>query len=129
MNKKNEAIRHQANGLAKNTRKGMDDVHHRFKVVDQLAISLSIVFEFVHLFFEQLKNVIGRMAGLKSVSKRVLGRVYPGLLGIVGEGYIEDGLQFVEDIYCLFGSGGTGWVRETPTAVLAQSSPEQGGPP
>ena len=81
---------HQANALAKNTRKRMDDVHYRFKAVDQLAISLSIVFGFVCLFFEQLKDVIGRIAGLKPIMD---GGVYPGLLGIIGEGCIKDGLE------------------------------------
>ena len=84
---------HKASGLAKNTRKHMDDVHYRLDAVDQLAISLSIVFEFVCLFFEQLKDVIGSMAGLDLVDKRVFSWVYVGLLDIVGEGCIEDGLE------------------------------------
>ena len=71
----------------------MDNVHHRFDAVDQLAISISIVFEFVCLFFEQLKDVIGSVAGLDLVDQRVLGRVYVGLLDIVGESCVEDGLE------------------------------------
>lgn len=86
----------------------MDDIHYRFKTVDQLAISLSIVFEFVRLSFEQFKDVVGRITRLKPVNKRVLGRVYhdPGLLGIVGEGRIEDKVEdiVVQNIY--IGSGG-----------------------
>ena len=71
----------------------MDNVHHRFNAVDQLAISLSIAFEFVCFFLKQLKDVIRRMTGLKPVSKRVLDQVYPGLLGIVCKSCIEDGLE------------------------------------
>ncbi len=51
----------------------MDDVHYRFETVDQLAISLSKVFKFVRLIFEQPQDVIGSMAGLKPVSKGLLG--------------------------------------------------------
>ena len=71
----------------------MDNVYYWFKTVDQLAISVSKVFEFISLVFEQLKDVVGRMAGSKLVNKGVLGRVDPDLLGIVGEGCIEDGLE------------------------------------
>ena len=71
----------------------MDDVHYRFNAVNQLAISISIFFEFVCLFFEKLKDVVGRMAGLKLVSKRVLDRVYLSLLDIVGESCVEDCLK------------------------------------
>ena len=94
MNRKIEAIwANQVNGLANNTREYLDDIDHRFKAVYRLVISLSIVIEFVRLFLEKLKDVIGRMAGLKPVRNRVLGRVYPGLLGIFGDGRIEDGLK------------------------------------
>ena len=71
----------------------MNDFHNWFKTVDQLAISVSIIFEFFGLIFEQLKDVIRRMAGSKLVNDGVLDWVDPDLLGIVGEGCIKDGLE------------------------------------
>ena len=84
---------HKANGLPNNTRKRMNDFHNWFKTVDQLAISVSIIFEFFGLIFEQLKDLIRRMAGSKLVNDGVLDWVDPDLLGIVGEGCIKDGLE------------------------------------
>jgi hypothetical protein len=43
---------HQADHLAKNIGKYMDDIDYWFKAVYQLAISVSIVFEFVRFDFE-----------------------------------------------------------------------------
>ena len=43
---------HQANDLAENIRKYMDDVYYWFETVYQLAISVSIVFEFIRFDFE-----------------------------------------------------------------------------
>jgi len=71
----------------------MNDLHNRFQAVDQLAITLSIVFKLTRLFFEQLKDVVGRVAGLKLVSERVVSRIYSDLQGVVGESCIEDALK------------------------------------
>ena len=71
----------------------MDDFHDRIKTVDQLAISVSIIFEFFGLIFEQLEDVVGRMAGSKLDNNGVFDWVDPDLHGIVGDGSIEDGLE------------------------------------
>jgi hypothetical protein len=71
----------------------MDDVCHWFKSVNQFAISLSIIFEFVRFVFEELEDVIGRMAGLKPFGKGVFCRVYPGLLHVFYGRCIKDELD------------------------------------
>jgi hypothetical protein len=43
---------HHAGGLSKKTRKHMDDLHDWSDPVDQLAISLSILFEFPRFLSE-----------------------------------------------------------------------------
>ena len=84
---------HETSGLAKNTRKRVNDFHHRIKTVDQLAISVSKVFEFVRLSFEQVKDVVRRMARSELVNKGMFDRVDPDLLDIVRESCIEEGLK------------------------------------
>ena len=49
----------------------MDDVDYWLKPVNQLAISFAKFFEFSGLIFEYLKDVVGRAAILKALSKGV----------------------------------------------------------
>ena len=71
----------------------MNDFHDWIKTVDQLAISVSKDFEFVGLNFEQLEDVVGRMAGSKVDNNGVLDWVNPNLRGIVGDGSFKDRLE------------------------------------
>jgi len=64
-----------------------------FKTVDELAISVSIVLELLRVVFEQLKDVIGRMTGLKATSQRMTGWINSNLVGIFGKSGIEDVLK------------------------------------
>ena len=98
----------------------MNDFHYRIKTVDQLAISILKVFEFLGFIFENLKDIVGSLVGLKLANKGVLDRVDSDLLRIVGEGCIEDVLEgrrrhfrtdFQRDIG-LFSGGSTGWARK-----------------
>ena len=84
---------HKASSFAKNTRKRLNDFHYRIKAVEQLAISVSKVFEFFGFVFENLKDIIGRMAGSKLINKGMLDRVDPDLLDIIGDGCFEDVLK------------------------------------
>lgn len=66
----------------------MDDVYYWLKTVYQLAISVSIVFEFVRFDFEQLEDIIGRITGLKLVCEGVFCWVYPEVFRVFCEGCI-----------------------------------------
>jgi len=78
----------------------MNRRHYRIKTVDELAISLSILLELLRLISEQLKYVIGRIAGFELVGERVLGRIDPNLLGIVGQSSIENVLKRRRRHFC-----------------------------
>ena len=82
-------------GRAKNSGQGMDDLDDGAKPVEQLAISISKLFEFFGLVFDQLKDVVGRTAGSKVevVGKGVCSQVCPDLLSVVCESCIKDRLK------------------------------------
>jgi len=61
----------------------MNDLHNWVETVDQLVVSIAIIFEFLCFISKQLEDDIGRLAVLELLSKGVYGKIYPSLLDIV----------------------------------------------
>jgi hypothetical protein len=71
----------------------MKDMHKWFETVDQLSISIAAILELFRFDLKEIEDVIGRLAGLERLGERAVGEVYPGLLEVVGQCGIENGLK------------------------------------
>jgi len=60
----------------------MNDLHNWVETVDQLAVSIAIIFEFLCFILKQLEDGSSG-ASQQSLSKGVFGKIYPGLLEVV----------------------------------------------
>jgi hypothetical protein len=81
--KKSTCSAHQTNGRSENTRKSMDNLHYWFKPVHQCATPIPIILKRIRLVLKQFKDSVGGITASEGVGERVLGQVYPNLLGIV----------------------------------------------
>jgi hypothetical protein len=61
----------------------MDNLHYWFKPVHQCATPIPIILERIRLVLKQFKDSVGGITASEGVGERVLGQVYPNLLGIV----------------------------------------------
>jgi hypothetical protein len=66
----------------------MEDLYYRFKIVDQLAISIAISLELLCFLSKEIEDGIGGVAILEDLSRGMCNEVYTGLFGIVGQGSI-----------------------------------------
>jgi hypothetical protein len=80
---------HGSSGLAKNSRKYMNDLHDWSDPVDQLAISVSIFFELLRFVSEYPNDLIGGIAAFKLIGEVVLSEVDPRLFGVIIQRAIE----------------------------------------
>jgi hypothetical protein len=96
-----KAWAYEASCLAKDSRKCMDNFDYGAKVVYQVAILVSIIFERGFSFWKYFEKVIGGVAVLEHFCRRMIDKVYSCLLGIAFQCGIEDGLNV--------GRGGDGW--------------------
>lgn len=75
MKRETTSSTHEANGLSENSRKFMDDLHHRTKPVYQCSISIPIVLERIGLFLKQFEDSVGGVTSSKCIGERIVGRV------------------------------------------------------
>ena len=73
----------------------MKDLHNWFEKVDQLVVSIAIIFELVCFVLKELDDSVGRLAVLELLGRRVFGKVYPSFVEVVSQGSIENKLKVV----------------------------------
>jgi hypothetical protein len=71
----------------------MKDLYYWFKIVDQLAIFISIGVELLGFVLKEVENGICRMAVLDGLGEGICSEVYPCLFGIVRQGSFKNGLK------------------------------------
>jgi hypothetical protein len=122
--KKEDQIRisltHWSSGFGENGRNCMKDLYYWLQTVDQLAISVTIGTELLGFVLEEVEDSIGRVAVLEGLGEGICGKVYPCLLGIVGQSGIENGLKAGRH-----GMSGCWWAREGDSSCLLSVIPYQ----
>jgi hypothetical protein len=91
---------YEASDTTENARRCMKDLHNWHETVDQAAISVAILLELVCFVLKEIEDIIGRLAVLELLGERVSDKVYPGLVEIVSQGSIEDGLKVGSGGHC-----------------------------
>ena len=81
---------HNAGCLSKKCSKHMDDLHDWSDPVDQLAISVPIIFKLLRLLSEYYKDLIGGTAAFELISEFVFGEVDTRLFGVFLQCIVED---------------------------------------
>jgi hypothetical protein len=75
-------------------------LHNWFETVDQAAISVAILLELGCFVLKEIEDIVGRLAGLELLGKRVFGKVYPSLVEVVSQGSVENGLKVARGGHC-----------------------------
>jgi hypothetical protein len=75
-------------------RDGMQPIDKGRERLDQLGITIPELIKGLGLHLEYSENRIGRLASIDLGSKRVAVEILSSALGILGQGYIEEGLEF-----------------------------------
>ena len=91
---------YEASDTTENARRCMKDLHNWLETVDQTAISVAILLELVCFVLKEIEDIIGRLAVLELLGKRVSGKVYPCLVEIISQGSIENGLKVGRGGHC-----------------------------
>ena len=71
----------------------MQHINERFEPLEQFGIALPEFVKRQRLFLEDIKDRIGAIAAVDSVSEWVVTENFPSLLSVLGQGSIENGLK------------------------------------
>ena len=96
----------------------MKDLYYWLQTVDQLAISVPKGAELLGFVLKEVEDSIGRVAVLEGLGEGTCGKVYPCLLGIVGQSGIENGLKAGRH-----GMSGWRWAREGDSSCRLSDYP------
>ncbi len=78
----------------------MKDLNNWFERIDQLAISITIIPEFLHFVLKEFEDGISGLAVLEGFGKWILGQVYPSMCAVVSQGYVENELKIGRGDHC-----------------------------
>ena len=74
-------------------REGMQHIDDRYQPLEQFSIAFPKFIKRPGLFLEYIKDRIRAIAAIDPVGEWVIAEIFPSLLGILGQGRIENSLE------------------------------------